>query len=54
MGPPGPPGPPGIPGINPQEVAGRILNLMNGKSSKLKCSYVYLSTPFLFNKEHIA
>lgn len=33
VGPPGPPGAPGIPGLNPQEVAGRVLNLMNGRFS---------------------
>lgn len=31
MGPPGPPGPPGFGSFNPREVAGRVLNLMNGK-----------------------
>lgn len=33
VGPPGPPGAPGIPGLNPQEVAGRVLSLMNGTFS---------------------
>lgn len=35
IGPPGPPGPPGVPGgygFNTQEVAGRVLRLMNGRS----------------------
>lgn len=36
-GPPGPPGPPGAPGfgsygVNTQEVAERVLSLMNGES----------------------
>jgi len=38
IGPPGPPGPPGVPGgygFNTQEVAGRVLNLINGRKDTM-------------------
>lgn len=48
IGPPGPPGPPGVPGgygFNTQEVAGRVLSLMNGMKDVLDLSYgVHIKT----------